>query len=123
MNQRERIARFLNLEAGHPLQVARIRGLRSVETAREFLKFEAEHQSRRSVVGAINRRVDELQRREAAASVSSGSTPVRADGGDETPPSAGEGCPKCGNAKLREVTVNEQDGLWCPECADFLGEA
>jgi hypothetical protein len=129
-SERERIARFLNLEAGHPLQLARIRGIRSVETARKFLEFEADHQGRQFVVGAINRRVKELEAREdgptpaeAASGGEGASAAVATDGGDETPLSAGEDCPECADGTLKVVAVHDQDGLWCPHCADFRGEA
>ena len=129
MNERERIARFLNLEAGHQLQLARIRGLRSVETARKFIEYEAEHQSRKFVIGAINRRVKELEAREdgptPAETASAGdgeSSAVATDGGAETL-SAGADCPECEDGSLKVVTVHEDQGLWCPECADFRGEA
>jgi hypothetical protein len=128
-SERERIARFLNLEAGHPLQFARIRGIRSVETARKFLAFEADHQARQIVVGAINRRVRELEAREeertaaeAASAADGESWAVATDGGAETL-SAGADCPECGDGTLKVVTVHEDQGLWCPECADFRGEA
>jgi hypothetical protein len=127
--ERERIARFLNLEAGHPLQLARIRGIRSVETARKFLEFEAEHQARQFVVGTLNRRIKALQEREDApktAETASGgageSSAVATDGGDERTLSAGSQCPDCDDGTLKVVTVHEDQGLWCPECADFRGE-
>jgi len=130
MNERERIARFLNLEGNHPLLHARIRGLRSVELARRFVDLEARHKARQPVIAAINQRIAELQAREdgptPAEPASDGdgeSSVVATDGGDEAPLSAGEDCPECGDAELREVTVRERVGLWCPECADFRGEA
>jgi len=128
-SERERIARFLNLEAGHPLQLARIRGIRSVETARKFLTFEADHQARQFVVGAINRRVKELEAREdeptpaeAPPSPEDASSAVATDGGGEPPLSAGEDCPECDDGTLKVVSLHEQQGLWCPDCADFRGE-
>jgi hypothetical protein len=56
MTDRERIARFLNLDADAPMLQARTRGLRSVEACRAFLRCEAEHQARQSVIAAINER-------------------------------------------------------------------
>jgi len=128
-SERERIARFLNLEAGHPLQFARIRGIRSIETARKFLAFEADHQGRQMVVGAINRRLKELEAREeqptaaeTASAVDGESSAVATDGGAKTL-SAGADCPECDDGTLKVVTVHEDQGLWCPDCADFRREA
>jgi len=125
-SERERIARFLNLEGNHPLLHARIRGLRSVELARRFVDLEARHKARQPVIAAINQRIAELQAREdgptpaEAPSAGEGeSSVVATDGGD----AAGEDCPECADGTLKVVAVHDREGLWCPDCADFRGEA
>lgn len=40
---------------------ARIRGLWTIDECREWLEFETSHQSRRWVVAALNKRIDEIK--------------------------------------------------------------
>jgi hypothetical protein len=67
VGERERIARFLNRDADDQLLHPRIRVLQSVGLAWKFLTFEAEHQTRKRAIAAVNRRIKKVEAPSPAA--------------------------------------------------------